>query len=158
MFTGDRSGEWLYKALFKFGFANKGISESVLDRMRLKDCYVTAACRCAPPSNKLLAEEIKNCRPFVLRELQILSRLLVVIGLGKIGFDAAVRSLAEAGRCSGQGNPRFGHAAEFALSPRLTLLGSFHPSQQNTFTGRLTEKMFHAVFRRARAILRKGSV
>lgn len=156
MFTGDRSGDWLYKALFAFGFANQASSESRNDGMKLTDCYITAACRCAPPANKPLLEEIANCRPFLLRELRLLPGLRVVIGLGKIGFDVAARTLHAHAGIREQRYPHFRHGAEYAVGTRLTLLGSFHPSQQNTFTGRLTEKMFHAVFQRARAILKKG--
>jgi len=156
MFTGDRSGDWLYRALHKFGFANQSLSESVDDGLRLNDCYITAACRCAPPANKLLPKELSHCRPFLLQEMRLLSRVRVVIGLGKIGFDAALQSLCELEEHSLVSRPRFSHGAEYSPGPRMTLLGSFHPSQQNTFTGRLTEPMFDSVFRRARAILRKA--
>lgn len=156
MFTGDRSGEWLYRALHKAGFANRPTSVSRDDGLRLRNCYVTATCRCAPPLNKLLPNEIENCRPFLLQELQLLHRVKVIVGLGKIGFDAAFNSVRQLGWTSEGRRPKFSHAAEFAINERLTLLGSFHPSQQNTFTGRLTESMFDSIFRRARALLDKS--
>ncbi|HLE33811.1 MAG TPA: uracil-DNA glycosylase [Bacteroidota bacterium] len=153
MFTGDRSGDWLYRALHKFGFANQARSESTDDGLLLTDCYITAACRCAPPVNKLLPNELKNCRPFLLQELTLLTRIRVVIGLGKIGFDAAQQSFGELAGDPLVPRPRFTHGAEYSIGGRITLMGSFHPSQQNTFTGRLTEPMFDDVFRRARTIL-----
>lgn len=157
MFTGDRSGDWLYRALHRAGFANQPHSISREDGLRLKNCYVTAACRCAPPQNKLLPSEILNCRPFLVRELGLLRNMAVVIGLGKIGFDAAANALRELGRNSLQHKPVFGHGVEYSLAENLTLLGTFHPSQQNTFTGRLTEPMLDAVFHRARTLLKHRS-
>ena len=155
MFTGDRSGDWLYRALHKFGFANQGLSESANDGLELSDCYVTAACRCAPPQNKLLPEELQKCRPFLIQELNLLSRVQVVIGLGKVGFDAAERCLRELASTK-TSKPRFAHGAEYRLTSTMTLLASFHPSQQNTFTGKLSEPMFDSVFLRARTILEKA--
>ncbi|HXG37579.1 MAG TPA: uracil-DNA glycosylase [Bacteroidota bacterium] len=153
MFTGDRSGDWLYRALYKAGFANQPTSVSRDDGLKLSNCYITATCRCAPPLNKLLPSEIRNCRPYLLRELQLLKNVRVIIGLGKVGFEAAVGSFQELGWSTLECKPKFGHGVEYALNDRVTLLGSFHPSQQNTFTGRLTEPMFDAVFRRAKQIL-----
>lgn len=153
MFTGDRSGDWLYRALYKAGFANQPASESRGDGLRLKNCYITATCRCAPPQNKLLPKEIRNCRPYLLRELQLLKNVRVIVGLGKIGFDSASSAIEELGWTRFARKPKFSHGAEYKISDRLTLLGSFHPSQQNTFTGKLTEPMFDAVFRRANSIL-----
>jgi uracil-DNA glycosylase family 4 len=155
MFTGDRSGDWLYRALHKAGFANQPSSVSRDDGLRLTNCYVTATCRCAPPQNKLLPSEIRHCRQFLLRELELLKRIRVIVGLGKVGFDAAVNSFVELGWATFDKKPKFGHGAEYPLNDRVKLLGSFHPSQQNTFTGRLTEPMFDAVFRRARSLLIK---
>lgn len=152
MFTGDRSGDWLCRALYKAGFANQSDSLSSEDGLRLNDCYITATCRCAPPLNKLLPSEVQNCRPFLLREFQLLKNMTVVIGLGKVGFEATVRLFAEWGWTSPE-KPKFSHGAEYRFGNTVTLLGSFHPSQQNTFTGRLTEPMFDAIFRRARSIL-----
>lgn len=153
MFTGDRSGDWLYRALHKFGFANQASSVSRDDGLRLQNCYITATCRCAPPQNKLLPSEILHCRPFLLRELRQLRSLKVVIGLGKVGFDSAVKCFVELGWSEFKKRPKFGHGVEYRLTERVVLLGSFHPSQQNTFTGRLTQPMFDDVFRRARARL-----
>lgn len=157
MFTGDRSGDWLYRALYKAGFASRPESIDRRDGQTLDDCYITATCRCAPPLNKPLPKEIANCRPFLHAELSLLSNLRVVIGLGKLGFDAAFESFRETGRTTASRRPRFAHGAEFRLNDRITLLGSFHPSQQNTFTGRLTEPMFDTIFRRARTLLRTPS-
>jgi len=156
MFTGDRSGDWLYRALHKAGFANQPTSVSRDDGLHLGNCYVTATCRCAPPLNKLLPREIQNCRPFLLQELQLLRRIRVIVGLGKIGFDAAYTSLRELGWAPPGKKPKFSHGAEFTVNARLTLLGSFHPSQQNTFTGRLTEPMLDSIFRRAHTLLHKS--
>jgi uracil-DNA glycosylase len=153
MFTGDRSGDWLYRALHKAGFANQSTSVSRNDGLRLDNCYITATCRCAPPLNKLLPSEILNCRPFLLRELKLLKRLKVVVGLGKIGFDSAVRCFTELGWSKFDRLPKFGHGVEYRLTENVILLGSFHPSQQNTFTGRLTEPMIDRIFGRASAIL-----
>ncbi len=156
MFTGDRSGDWLYRALHKAGFANQPTSVSRDDGMELKDCYITASCRCAPPLNKLLPEELSRCRPYLLSELRLLRRVQVIVGLGRIGFDTAVASLRELGVLHAGRKPKFGHGVEYWLNNGPTLIGSFHPSQQNTFTRRLTEPMLDAVFTRARTILRQG--
>jgi uracil-DNA glycosylase family 4 len=156
MFTGDRSGDWLYRALHKAGFANQSTSVSREDGLRLRNCYITATCRCAPPLNKLLPKEIENCRPFLLQELRLLSRVRVIVGLGKIGFDAAFSSVRQLGWTSERKKPKFSHGAEFPVNDRLTLLGSFHPSQQNTFTGRLTEPMLDSICRRADTLLNRS--
>jgi uracil-DNA glycosylase len=156
MFTGDRSGDWLYRALHKAGFANQPTSVSQDDGLRLRNCYITATCRCAPPLNKLLPKEIKNCRPYLLQELQLLRRVRVIVGLGKIGFDAAYTSLRGLGWVPQGKKPKFSHGAEYTITERLTLLGSFHPSQQNTFTGRLTEPMLDSIFQRAHTLLHKS--
>jgi uracil-DNA glycosylase family 4 len=155
MFTGDRSGDWLYRALHKSGFARKPTSVSLEDGQKLMNCYITATCRCAPPLNKLLPKEILNCRPFLLRELKALKRVKVVVGLGKVGFENAVRCFTELGWKTSTRALKFGHGVEYPIRDGLTLLGSFHPSQQNTFTGRLTEPMFDAIFKRASVIIGK---
>jgi uracil-DNA glycosylase family 4 len=155
MFTGDRSGDWLYRTLHKFGFANQPTSISRDDRLWLIDCYITATCRCAPPANKLLPQEILNCRPYLLREIELLKRVRVVVGLGKVGFDNAFEVYRELGLTNLTAKPKFGHGAICKLNERVTLLGSFHPSQQNTFTGRLTQAMFDAVFSRAKHLINK---
>jgi uracil-DNA glycosylase family 4 len=149
MFTGDRSGEWLFQALFKAGFANQPLSLQAGDGLCLTDCYITAAARCAPPQNKLLPEEIRRCRPFLLEELESLTRLRVVVGLGSTGFRAALEGLRAAGKISYRRVPAFAHGAEYRFNA-LSVIASYHPSQQNTFTGRLTMPMFDRVFRLAR--------
>jgi uracil-DNA glycosylase len=151
VFTGDRSGEWLYRALHKARFANQSESVHRDDGLRLRDCYVTAAVRCAPPQNKPLPKEIANCRPYLLRELELLKRVRVIVALGRLAFDAAIASVGL--EESYERRPQFAHAAECELARGVTLLASFHPSQQNTFTGRLTEPMFDRVFSRARDIV-----
>jgi len=153
MFTGDKSGEWLFRALYRAGFANQPESNHRDDDLRLNAAFITATCRCAPPGNKPLPEEIGNCREYLLEELHLLPRMKVMLGLGKIGFDAAFDAARAVGYTNTRVRPKFGHGAEFALNPRLWLLGSYHPSQQNTFTGKLTEPMFDAVFARAAQIL-----
>ena len=155
MFTGDRSGDWLYRALHKFGFANQPASISKDDGLELVDCYITASARCAPPQNKLLPEELKNCRPFLLNELKLLSNVRVIIALGKLAFDTVYDAFRELEITSMQKRPLFGHGKEYALNEHQTLIASFHPSQQNTFTGKLTEKMFDEIFKRARWLLSK---
>ena len=151
IFTGDRSGDWLFRALHKAGFANQPTSINRGDGLKLTDCYVTAAVRCAPPQNKPLPSEIANCRPYLLRELELLKRVQVIVALGRLAFDAAIASVGmEDHRVR---RPQFGHGAEFRLGRGLTLIASFHPSQQNTFTGKLTEPMFDRIFTRAREII-----
>ena len=146
MFTGDRSGIWLYRALFRAGFANQPESIHGGDGLVLHDCYVTAAARCAPPNNKLLPGELHTCQPFLLRELLLLRRVRVVVGLGSVGFRAAAECLRAIGRIEYGQRPSFAHGAVHRFRG-LTLIASYHPSQQNTFTGRLTERMFDRVFR-----------
>lgn len=149
MFTGDRSGEWLFRTLYNIGCANQSISTARNDGMQLTNCYITATCRCAPPQNKLLPSEINNCRTYLLEELRLLKNVRVIIGLGKIGFDAARTGFQELHQITFKHKPKFGHGVEYRLNEQVRLLGSFHPSQQNTFTGKLTGPMFKAVFHRA---------
>jgi uracil-DNA glycosylase family 4 len=153
MFTGDRSGDWLYRTLHRFGFANQPTSISRDDGLRLTDCYITATCRCAPPANKLRPREILNCRPYLLREIELLKNVRVLVGLGKVGFDNAFNAYRELGLTGRKTRPKFAHGAMSKLNDRITLLGSFHPSQQNTFTGKLTQPMFDAVFREAKGLI-----
>lgn len=148
MFTGDRSGDWLYRALHRAGFASQPHSIDRSDGLRLKDCYITAAIHCAPPTNKPLKEEIENCRPFLLREIELLRNVRVVIALGGIAFETAMRAFWFEGA-----RRKFGHGVECDLRGSRRLIASYHPSQQNTFTGRLTEKMLDAVMSRARSII-----
>jgi uracil-DNA glycosylase family 4 len=153
MFTGDRSGEWLYRALHKAGFANQAGSSSAEDGLRLKNCYITAAARCAPPLNKLTAAELAACRPFLHAEIEGLSRARVFLALGKIATDAAFEAFRDLGLTTLARRPKFGHGASVRLNDHRTLLMSYHPSQQNTFTGKLTEPMFDAVFTAAKRLL-----
>jgi uracil-DNA glycosylase family 4 len=157
IFTGDRSGDWLYGALYRFGFANQAESIHKGDGLRLTDCYITAAVRCAPPDNKPTPDEFDACRPFLIEELRLLTRVQVVVALGKIAFDQYLKACRALGCAMPATALRFGHGTVHPLSWGVALLGSYHPSQQNTFTGKLTRTMFHAVFRRARAILRRSS-
>ena len=146
MFTGDRSGEWLYGTLHKFGLANLPDSVSAGDKMKLKDCYITAVARCAPPQNKPSVSEIRNCQEYLQRELSALRKVRVLIALGKIAFDRTLKVIEKAGvELTGQ-KPKFSHNAVARLSENLTLIASYHPSQQNTFTGKLTRRMFEDVF------------
>jgi uracil-DNA glycosylase len=153
IFTGDRSGDWLYRALYNFGFANQPTSTDRSDGLRLIDAYITAAIHCAPPENKPLPSELANCRPYLFEELQKLKRVKVVVPLGLIGFKTYFSSRKQLGMQNPQPLPPFGHAAAITLADGITVISSYHPSQQNTQTGKLTEKMFDDVFRKARAIL-----
>jgi len=148
MFTGDRSGDWLYAALFRAGLADRPTSTGRDDGLELRGAYVTAAVRCAPPANRPTVAERDRCRPFLDRELSLLPNAKVLIALGSFGWAAALRALAAAGSEVPRPKPRFGHGAEAAIGDRV-LLGSYHPSQQNTFTGRLTEAMLDEVLARA---------
>ncbi len=150
VFTGDRSGDWLYEALHRFGFANQATSTHVDDGLALTDCYIGATVRCAPPANKPTPEEFTACQPFVLGELQLLKEVGVVVVLGKIAFDHYFKACRELGRELPRPLPRFGHGAIYELPWGVTLIGSYHPSQQNTFTGKLTRPMFHRIFSDAR--------
>ena len=156
MFTGDRSGDWLYRSLYKFGFASQSKSTAQDDGLVLTDCYITAALHCAPPQNKPTAEEKNNCLPYLIQEIQILQNVQTIVVLGKIAFDTAVRILRQLNKLDREAKLNFSHGGEFCLPDGLTLLASFHPSQQNTFTGRLTEPMFDAVFERARQLIERN--
>jgi uracil-DNA glycosylase len=153
IFTGDRSGDWLYAALHETGFANQPTSQSRDDGLALRDAFVSAIARCAPPGNRPLPAEIESCRPFLVEELRRLNELRVVVALGQValaGFLAAWAAHAEA---LPSPRPRFGHGAQYRLDPHTWLLVSYHPSQQNTFTGKLTRPMFLGVFRAAAKLL-----
>jgi len=155
VFTGDRSGDFLYASLHRTGFANQPTSTALDDGLRLDDAYVTAVNRCAPPANRPTPQERDRCLPFLERELAALDQLRVLLALGSYAWDGALRAVAaSAGPI--RPKPRFGHAAESTAGP-YTLLGCFHPSQQNTFTGKLTPPMIDAVMTRARALAEIGS-
>ena len=154
MFTGDRSGDWLYGALHRAGFANQPESTDREDGLRLDGALVTAALRCAPPANKPDAREREACRPWLVDELRMLEPVRVIVVLGQIAYVETLRALAASGLEIPKPRPRFGHLEEVALADGRTLLMSYHPSQQNTFTGRLTREMFDAVWARAREIAR----
>jgi uracil-DNA glycosylase family 4 len=156
VFTGDRSGDWLYEALHRYGFATSPHSVSRDDGLRLEDAYISAVARCAPPDNKPTGKETETCRSFLVRELEVLEDVRVVVALGRIAFDGFLAAWRELGREWGKPRPKFSHGSERLMAPAVTLLGSYHPSQQNTFTGKLTRSMFHQVFRRARSLLDGG--
>jgi uracil-DNA glycosylase family 4 len=146
MFTGDRSGDWLYRALYRAGYANQPTSTNRDDGLELRDLFITAPVKCAPPANKPTPDERAACRPYLDRELAQLTEVRVVVVLGRIGFDAMCLHFGVRPR------PRFGHGVEVPIPGGRTLLCSYHVSQQNTFTGTLTEPMLDAVFARARAL------
>ena len=149
IFTGDESGNWLYAALHRAGFANQPTSAHRDDGLRLHDTFVTAAVRCAPPANRPTPTEIVTCRRYLVRERGVLAAVRVVVALGKLAHDALLAVEPSVSRP----RPRFGHGAEHRLASGVVLLDSYHPSQQNTFTGKLTRSMFDAVFARARRLL-----
>jgi uracil-DNA glycosylase family 4 len=144
VFTGDRSGDWLFASMHRTGFANQPTSVNAQDGLELHDAFVAAAVRCAPPANKPLPDERDNCLPYAREELDLMPHVRVIVCLGAFAWDAACRLYGVKPR------PKFGHGAEFPQTTGPTLLGCFHPSQQNTFTGKLTEPMMDAVFTRAR--------
>jgi len=153
MFTGDRSGDILYRVLHRTGFASKPVSSSRDDGLELRGAYITAACHCAPPGNKPTPVEIRNCRPYFERELDLLPELNVVVALGKIAFDNYLDVLKSRGAISSRAPFQFGHDRQFRTGAgHPVLVSSYHPSQQNTSTGKLTEKMLADVFRRARRL------
>jgi uracil-DNA glycosylase family 4 len=151
VFTGDRSGDWLFAALYRAGFANQPTSRHRDDGLRLRDCWIAAAVRCAPPANKPTPVERDTCLPYAVRELGLLAAARVIVCLGAFAWDAALRILIAGGADRPRPAPQFAHGSE-AIVGRFTLLGSFHPSQQNTFTGRLTEPMLDSVLTRAREL------
>ena len=154
MFTGDRSGDFLYRAMFEAGFASQPTSVAREDGLVLHDAWVTAAVRCAPPDNKPLPEEIRRCRPYLESELDLLERLRVVVALGKLAFDVYLSTLRDRGRIRSRAAYRFGHNVAHETAPGdPLLLSSYHPSQQNTSTGKLTDTMLREVFCRAGSYL-----
>ncbi len=153
VFTGDQSGDWLFEALHRFGFASQPHSVSRDDGMRLADCYIAAAVRCAPPQNRPTRAETARCRRYLTGELALLTRLAVVIALGAFAHDAWLRAAGWRDRLPPSARPRFAHGAEARLPDGTVLLSSYHPSRRNTNTGTLTRAMWHAIFRRARRLL-----
>ncbi|MCY4626791.1 MAG: uracil-DNA glycosylase [Acidobacteria bacterium] len=152
MFTGDRSGEWLYEALHRFGFSSAPHSPDPQDGLRLIGARITAAIHCAPPHNRPTAAELSACQPFLEEEIRQATRLRVVVALGAIAFRAFLRTWKALGREVPKPAPAFGHAATAEIASGVHLLASYHPSQQNTFTGRLTRPMFYGVFAAARRL------
>jgi uracil-DNA glycosylase family 4 len=153
VFTGDRSGDWLFGAMHRAGLANQPTSTHLGDGLVLHDAWIAAAVRCAPPANRPTPQERDTCLPWTVRELELIPTIRLVVCLGGFAWDAALRLRAAAGLANPRPKPRFGHDALFDPGDRLPLLGCFHPSQQNTFTGKLTEGMMDAVFARARALV-----
>jgi uracil-DNA glycosylase family 4 len=155
MFTGDSSGDFLYKVLFATGFASQPTSTSRDDGLKLIDAYISAAVRCAPPDNKPALEEIRTCRPYLEREIALLANVQVIVALGRLAFDVYLGILRDQGKIARRSGFVFAHAAEHRTGEAQPLLiSSYHPSQQNTSTGKLTEPMFRAVFELARHNLR----
>jgi uracil-DNA glycosylase family 4 len=150
MFTGDRSGDWLYRALHRAGFANQSLSKNRYDGLALKNAYISAVVRCAPPDNKPTTEERDRCIGYLAQDFALLHRVKVVVALGKFAWDGVITVLKQQGY-SPKKRAAFGHGAEVRIG-NYTMIGSYHPSQQNTFTGRLTEPMLDAVFARAREL------
>jgi uracil-DNA glycosylase family 4 len=150
LFTGDSSGSWLYEALHRYGWSNQPNSLRQGDGLVLTDCWITAAAHCAPPDNKPTREELDNCRPYLAAELELLTKVRVVLALGRIGWEAWLRASGWWTRLSPSERPPFGHDRETAMPDGTTLITSFHPSRQNTNTGKLTREMWYAVFERAK--------
>jgi uracil-DNA glycosylase len=153
VFTGDSSGDWLYEALHRFGFADRPTSVSRDDGLRLIDCYVNAAARCAPPANKPTSLELARCRPYLEAEMRMLPNVKVVVTLGRVALECFVKTASFPGRAPGTKPLRFAHGAETRLADGTVLLCSFHPSRRNTHTGLLTRPMWHDIFRRARRLV-----
>ena len=155
MFTGDSSGNWLYEALHRYGFASQPESLSRDDGLALSDCYITAAARCAPPDNKPSPEELANCRRFLERDIALLTRVRVVLALGRVACDAWLRAAGWWKTLLPADRPQFAHGREAALPDGRILLCSFHPSRQNTNTGKLTREMWYGIFARARSLVKQ---
>lgn len=155
IFTGDRSGDWLFRALHRTGFASRPTSERRDDGLVLDRLYVAAVNRCAPPRNKPTPEERDNCLPYLERELELLEGARAIVALGSFAWEGAIRALRARGHEIPSPKPKFGHGKEAEIGPYV-LIGSYHPSQQNTFTGTLTEGMLDQVFERARELAKKG--
>ena len=156
MFTGDESGNWLFEALHAAGFANQPTSVAQGDGLALKDAWITAALHCAPPANKPAREELARCQPFLLRELRLLTNVTVVVALGRIGWENYLKARRELSLAKPVARPVFGHGTLTRFEDGTTLVASYHPSQQNTFTGKLTKPMLRAVFETARALMNEA--
>jgi uracil-DNA glycosylase family 4 len=153
VFTGDASGDWLYDALHRNGFASQALSTGQDDGLRLTGCYVTASARCAPPDNKPATIELHRCRPYLEAEIALLPRVRVVVALGRIGHDSWLKASGHWAALPASARPAFAHGRESRLPDGRILLASYHPSRQNTQTGRLTRAMWEAIFRRARVLV-----
>lgn len=154
MFTGDASGDWLFRALHKAGFANQPTSTHRQDGLQLRDCYISAVVRCAPPDNKPTPEESRRCRSYLATELELLPRVQVILALGQFAFDHSLRVLYPQGWPRSLGpRPRFGHQRAYGVVGERILLASYHPSQRNTATKKLTEPMWDGVFTQANQLL-----
>lgn len=151
-FTGDGSGYFMYPVLYETGFASQPLATRRDDGLKLTDAYITAAVRCAPPANKPSPEEIANCSHFLDAEMEALKNVRVVVALGKIGFDAYLNHLRRTGVVASRAPYEFGHGVEYRMPNRVVLLGTYHPSMQNTNTGKLSKEMFRKVFERARVL------
>lgn len=156
MFTGDASGDFLFPALYRAGFANQPLSRSTNDGLMIHDLFITAACRCAPPDNKPSRDEIENCLGFLFQESILMNNLQGIVALGRIGFEEALKLLRHQYGCDINPKPRFSHSAVFLSEeiPNHWLISSYHPSRQNTQTGRLTPDMFDEVWTKAKNLLR----
>ncbi len=153
IFTGDSSGDFLYRALYETGFASQPVSRSRNDGLKLKGAYITASARCAPPDNKPAPGELANCRPYLERELDLLKDISVVVALGRVAFDGYLKILHDRGQIASRGSFPFAHGAEHHIGQgRPVLIASYHPSQQNTSTGKLTAEMLRRIFERARKL------
>ena len=154
-FTGDASGKFMYPILYETGFSNQPIATDRNDGLKLRDLYITAAVRCAPPGNKPLPHELANCAPFLEREMDNLKKVKVIVALGRIGFDAYLHYLKRRGELERRGHYAFQHGAKYEMNNGKVLLASYHPSNQNTQTGKLTRKMFMQIFKKARQLADK---
>ena len=157
MFTGDSSGDWLFRALHRAGFANQATSRSRDDGLELRDVYISATARCAPPDNKPLPEEIANCATYLHREWELLTERKLLLALGAIGFDAILKLLASRGVAIPKPKPRFAHDRLVAIEGHR-ILASYHPSRQNTSTGKLTEAMWEGIFARVRRLVESSEI
>ena len=155
VFTGDSSGNWLYEALHRYGFSNQATSTGRDDGLELRDCYVTAVARCAPPANKPSRAELDRCQCYLEAEIRLLSRVRVVVTLGRIAHERWLRAAGWWAKLPPRSRPAFAHGAESTLPDGMRLVSSYHPSRQNTHTGRLTRPMWHSVFARAHALVKQ---